>query len=552
METEFELQEESTIDLQMILNILRRWAWVIALSAVLAGLAAFIVSKQMTPVYEATTTVLINEAPSTKATDYTAVMASERIARTYSEMLTKRPVMEGIIERLGMPISATDLAAAITVTPVRDTQLITIKVENTNPDMGALIANTLVDVFSEQIMATQTSRYAASKQSLEKQMSDLDYQISLTRAQIAEASNPTTIDRLEDKISRYEQSYNNLALSYEQVRLTEAQTISSVVQVEQAAPPETPVRPKVMQNTALAAVVGMMLALGAVFLVETLNDTIKDPDEITKRLKLPILAMIGSYEYPNEGPVSQLHPRSFEAEAFRVLRTNVQYTAVDEPIRSILVTSPTPSDGKTTVAANLAVVSAQGGRHVTLLDADLHRPRVHKVFNTHNRAGLSSLLVQTSIDLPAVQQDTKTLDLKMIGSGPIVPNPSELLGSRKMQTLLNTLTAETDLVVVDTPPVLSVTDAVVIAPHVDAVLLVVKPEKTNIRALKQAVDQLNRVGAKVIGVVLNEVQPGRTRSTYYYPGYYTYHSHYDGYATPSAAKNGNGAGKKQLQVWSKR
>ncbi len=216
--------------------------------------------------------------------------------------------------------------------------------------------------------------------------------------------------------------------------------------------------------------------------------------------------MIGTYDASGEGPITQTHPRSFEAEAFRILRTNVQYAAVDEPIRTLLITSPTPSDGKTTVAANLAVVTAQGSKRVTLIDSDLHRPRAHTVFNTSNRYGLSTLFAQADIDPISLLQETKTVDLKFLGSGPIVPNPSELLGSRKMQELVTNLGAEADLVIINSPPVLSVTDAVVMAAHVDAVLVVIKPEQTNLRALKQTVEQLRRVGANVIGVVINEIE----------------------------------------------
>jgi non-specific protein-tyrosine kinase len=550
MDNLYENQEENTLDLQTIFNLVRQWAWVVVLAALIAGVTAYFVSRQMTPVYQATTTVLINEAPSTKATDYTSVMTSERLARTYAEMFTKRPVLQGVIDALGLQISTDGLAGSINVALVRDTQLISVSVENTNPVLAANIADALVAVFTRQVLETQTARYASSKESLETQMSAVELQLNTLRGDLAAARTATDKDRLEEKIVRYEQSYNNLALSYEQVRLTEAQTISSVVPVESAGIPTEPVSPKTMQNTLLAAVVGAMLAAGVIFLVETFNDVIRDPDEIVKRFQLPILAIVGTYAKPEDGPITQLHPRAYGAEAFRVLRTNIFYSGTDNPMRTLLITSPTPSEGKTTISANLAVVCAQSGKSTVLIDADLHRPRVHQIFKAPNRGGLSSLLVQPEVEINNVMQDTKTPDLKLISSGPIITNPSELLSSRKMRSLLKQLENQTDIVVIDSPPVLSVTDAIVLAPHVDGVLLVVKPGKTNLRIIKQSLEQIQRVGGTVIGVVLNEVEVRKSRTSYYYPGYHKYRQHYDEYV--EERKNGHGKKEKLAFPWSKK
>jgi polysaccharide biosynthesis transport protein len=336
--------------------------------------------------------------------------------------------------------------------------------------------------------------------------------------------------RIETRIIQYEQSYNNLALSFESVRLAEAQTISSAVIIEEAAVPRAPVRPNVLQNTLLAAVVGLMLAAGGVFLYEYLDDTIKDPEEITRRFGLPILAIIISHDQGKEGPVTQVKPFSPVSEAFRSLRTGVHFAGTaGKPVRRILVTSPTPSDGKTTVAANLAVVIAQSGQEVTIVDADMHRPYLHKLMQRSNRKGMSSLFAQPGPALEEVIQPAAVSGLDLISAGPLPPNPSELIGSVRMVALLDQLSTGSRIIVIDSPPVLSVTDSVLLSTLADGVVLVVKPGNTNMQALRQTIEQLRRVGANLIGVVLNEVPMKRSRYSYYIKGYYSSYHYGSGY-----------------------
>jgi capsular polysaccharide biosynthesis protein len=281
MENSPQYPEESTIDLRLYLALLRHWAWLLILAALVTAAAAFFYTRQLTPVYSASTTMLVNEAPSTRASDYTSIITSERLALTYAEMMQKRPVVDATLQRVG--IAPETFSGSIAVKPVRDTQLLTITVEDTNPQTAASVANMLVEVFSETIRATQAERYATSKESLQSQMTVVEGQIEELRDRLTRETDPDERARIEARIAQYEQSYNNLALTFENVRLAEAQTISSAVIIEDATIPGYPVRPNVMQNTLLAAIVGMMLAAGGVFLYEYLDDTIKDPDEITRR-----------------------------------------------------------------------------------------------------------------------------------------------------------------------------------------------------------------------------------------------------------------------------
>jgi len=321
------------------------------------------------------------------------------------------------------------------------------------------------------------------------------------------------------------------------VRLAEAQTTSSVTQVEPAEVPVDPVSPRAGTNTILAAIVGVLLAGGVIFLIEALDDTLRDPEEASRQLGVPILGFIARYNTADEPPITMSEPRAPVAEAFRALRTNIQFASVDRSLHSLLVTSPSPADGKSTVVVNLGVVMAQGGRSCVLLDSDLRRPRVHKLLRLSNRRGMCDLFVQSQVNLNGSLQKTEVPNLYVLTSGSLPPNPSELLGSEKMLEILHQIGAQSDLLIVDSPPVLAVTDASVLAPRMDGVLLVVKPGVTKFMAVKQAVEQLRRVGANVIGIVLNEVEFKRSR--YYYKSYY--YTYYDSnpYAEP-----GTGNGRK--------
>lgn len=510
-------------DLRRYLALLWRWAWLLALATIVSGSTAFAISRRTTPVYRATTTLLINEAPSDRINEYTALLTSERLARTYSELLTKGPVLGGVIAILDLDMDEEDLHEDIDVQLVRDTQLIEVSVESTNPVLAASIANTLAAVFSQQNEDLQAARYVDSKANLEAQLAAIDANIEETAGALAALEEGTGSqgerDRLENTLARYQETYAGLLQSYEEVRVAEAQATSNVVQVEPAIPPELPVRPRTLLNTLLASVVGVMVATGVVFLIEALDDTLRDPEEAQRQLGLPILGMIARVDNSTQTPIAAAEPRSPVSEAFRSLRTNIQYASVDRPLTSLLVTSPSPTDGKTTVAANLGVVLAQSGRRVALLDADLRRPRLHNLLNLPNR-GLSQLFVQKQINLDGMLRPTSVPLLAALPAGGLPPNPAELIGSEKMTEIVKALQAVTDVVVIDSPPVMVVTDAAVLASRVDGVLLVIKPGVTKIAACRRAVEQLRMSGANLLGVVFNAVDLRRSVYSHYYSGYY--------------------------------
>jgi capsular exopolysaccharide synthesis family protein len=332
------------------------------------------------------------------------------------------------------------------------------------------------------------------------------------------------LDQLQNELTQYQDSRTTTLQSYENLRLAEAETVSNVVQLAPADIPTTPVRPRILMNTILAGVVGAMLAIGVVFLIEYLDDTIKSTEEASQALGLPIIGFFAKADINEDGqPFVAVEPRSPFAEAFRSLRTNIQFTGVDRPIRTLLVTSAGPEEGKSTVASNLAVVIAQGGKKVALIDADMRKPRVHQIMNLPNKYGLSEFFNRETRNLRDVIHHWEGEDLDVITSGKLPPNPAELLGSERMSQLLDMFKGKYDFVVIDSPPIGVVTDPTVLSARVDGTLLVVEPKKTKLAAAIQALEQLRRANANVIGMVFNNVPMSRAGYyTGYSSGYYYY------------------------------
>jgi len=223
------------------------------------------------------------------------------------------------------------------------------------------------------------------------------------------------------------------------------------------------------------------------------------------------------FQLQNRSLISMTSPKSPIAEQFRTIRTNIQFSSIDQELQTIIVTSSGPAEGKSTTTANLAVVFAQQGKRVLLIDADLRKPTVHYTFRQENHIGLSNVLTRQSTLQEAVKVTSQD-KLWVLSSGPIPPNPSELLGSKGMQTLLEQAKEEYDVIILDTPPVLAVTDAQILSNTADGVVLVVSSGKTETESAKKAKELLESAKAKILGVVLNNKKVQDSQYYYYYGG----------------------------------
>jgi len=336
----------------------------------------------------------------------------------------------------------------------------------------------------------------------------------------------TDLERLNTTLQLYQQIYISSINSLETLRLSKAQSTPTVMQVETATKAASPISPKPLQSAMVGAMIGLLITAGIAFLVEFLDDTLKTPDDIKALLDVPVIGFIGELKQNQKsdevlGVYVAKNPRSPVAEAFRSLRTNLEFSSVDNPTVTMLVTSSGESEGKSTVASNLAIVEAQSGKKVVIIDADMRRPQLHVQFNKSNRKGLSDVITGKLRIEDVLKSYEQVENLSIITCGTIPPNPAELLGSDRMTQTLNELKERFDLIILDTPPMI-VSDAQILSAKVDGVIFVIIPGQTRIIAAQRPLEELDRIDSHVLGVVANKIPKSRD---YYYGGY-NYYSPY--------------------------
>ncbi len=321
--------------------------------------------------------------------------------------------------------------------------------------------------------------------------------------------------------------YENMLKSLKTTTATENVPATNIRIVYPALVPEVPVSPRKIRTLALAAALGLFFGIGLALLLETLDTTIKTPEEVEKWLEVPNLALIphiDTGDHPGEAPelvVFHGH-QPLASEAYRVLRTSILFSSPGQTPRLLLVTSTLPMEGKTLTTANLATAMAQAEGDVLLIDADLRRPTLHQLLGVPREPGLSNFLVGKTDELPVVS--TLVPHLFLIPAGAIPPNPSELLGSERMQELLNRTQERFALTILDSPPLVSVTDAAILSTQVAGVLLVIKAEHVPQKAAQDAKNHLVELHAHLLGTVLNDVP--LQKDSYYYRHYRYYSSYY--------------------------
>lgn len=330
--------------------------------------------------------------------------------------------------------------------------------------------------------------------------------------------------------------YDILVKRFKETSITEDIKTGNIRIVDLAEIPKSPVKPKKAQNLLLGLIVGLALGVGLAFFLEYLDNTIKVPDDIKNILKLPYLGPVpaiaaaeGGAENGARNPaddlVSYLSPKSTASEAYRGIRTSILFSSAEQAPQVLIISSSGPREGKTITSANIAITMAQAGNRVVILDCDMRRPRVHKIFSLSRDRGMSNLLVgNDELDNILIRTDIPNLDV--IPSGPIPPNPSEVLSSQRMADLIEVLRGRYDRIIIDTPPITAVTDAVILSKVVDGVVLIVRAGVAHRELVRNAVEQLRQVNAHILGAVLNGVDMGR--DSYYYYQYYYYYYGEDG------------------------
>jgi capsular exopolysaccharide synthesis family protein len=339
---------------------------------------------------------------------------------------------------------------------------------------------------------------------------------------------------LEREAQSNRQVYGTLLQREKEQQVASNSQGNNVRLIDRARVPTSPFNPNPSRNLMLGALAGLALAIGVVLGLDHLDDTVKTPEDITRKLKLPFLGLVPSVK--TDGPLLLTAKVPYEfGEAFRSLRTSLVFSSEGEATRVVVVTSAQPLEGKTTTACNLAAALSCGGARVLLIDADMRRPSVHRALGLDNGRGLSDLLTGQA-PLTGVVQRLAEPDLWVMTAGRTPPNPSELLASERMNALMaRARTGPFDWVIVDTPPLLGMTDALILTPWASGVALVVGSEITSRRLVERGIEALTTSKAKIFGAVLNRVDLARNK--YYYSRYYGYGYNYykKGYARSAAA-----------------
>lgn len=467
-------------------------------------------------------------------TEYNDELQTERFEQSTSSLQNQLNDISARIEEIEQEIiqsnetniqtQKTDIENQIALlqTEIQNAQreILNINAQATIPEGGTtpvLTVDQQAELESRQLRLEQMQSQLVSYQ-------NAYFNLTVLRQAVPESpAESLAMQQLQEELVLYQGLYGELLTQYETTRIASLNETPNVVLVDLAKVPTIAIRPLPVRDGLIATVIGILLASVIAFFIEYLDDTLKSNEAVTRLLQLPV---IGNVAYvrglANEKPLyAASQPRSAFSESLRTLRTNLDFAKVDKPLRTLLVTSSNPSDGKTTLAANLAAIMAQSGQKVVLVDGDLRKASVHKFFGGTNSNGLTNVLAR-QVSLDDALQSFPDKGISVLSSGPLPPNPTELLRSEIMGRTLQMLVEKFDMVIVDGPPCV-VADASVLASKVDGVLMVVSYSKTREGLALGAVEQLRRAKACLVGVVVNSVREGG-RNDYYYNSYYGYHS----------------------------
>jgi capsular exopolysaccharide synthesis family protein len=487
------------MELQNYLTILWRRRWVLVTVTALTVFVVAIGTFKMTPLYQASTTVRVATAPQGSLDNirYDTTYA-DRLMKTYAKVLTSGPMLGELEQRLGL-----DKSSKIKVDTSVDTELMQITVEDPDPALAQKAANTLAELLIAHVRESDTSSGKSASQMIREQLAQIEDEIKQARGQYDSLIRQTPNDSggiaaASRSLKLKEDTYATLFTQYERVRAMEGLQANVVSVVEPATMPEVPSTPRKELNIALGFLVGLGGGVLLASLLESLDTTLYTTEQIRRATDLPILGRIPIIKQKKNSYF--FNGTSAAGEAFRHFRTSLLNLDRNAPLHKLLITSAEPGEGKSTVATNLAYSLTHAGLKVIIVDCDLRRPTLHKIFDLPNRQGLTNLLRRELSAREVVQYDRET-GIWVLTSGPIPPNPAEMLGSDHMLNLVEQLLF--DVVLFDAPSLLAVTDAAVLAPAVDGVVLVVSRAQARQGAVQAACELLETVKARSIGVVVN-------------------------------------------------
>ncbi len=448
------------INIRDFLNYLKKYVLVIVAVALVLIIGVFIYDKSIKkPLYTTYTTIILtksNETQTGTTITQNDILLNQKLVETYSKIIKSKLVLEQVISETGVTYTAEELSENVSVEAYENTEMLKISVTDQDPELAANIANSIAQVFSGEIAKI--------------------YQI------------------------------NNISV------------------VDVAVTPEEVSNNTLKRDLLIALFISIFGTIGVVFVVYYFDDTVKLTDDLEEEIGMPVVAKvfksdIGSKNNRKVELLAQKYPKSVVSESIKTLRTNLQFSSVDEDIKTILITSSIPGEGKSFISANLAISFAQTDKRVLIVDCDMRKGRQHRIFKLSNSKGLSNLLIDDMTNYKDYINKTSVDGVHVITRGTVPPNPSELLNSKKNADLIRVLKAKYDVIIYDGVPCNGLPDSIIMSKLVDKVLIVSSDSMTPKSVLESTKKQLESVNAPVAGDVLNNVN--RKNSTYgKYYGYY--------------------------------
>lgn len=514
----------SPFELRDYFRILWRRKWVLTATIILVTGIGLASSLTQTKVYEAEAEVVLSRGETGEGDIATEI----RLLESESVRQRARDVLPNV--------------SSVSATPIGESRALRVSAQHTDPALAAESVQVTVRAYIDYRRERRLEELLAETRASQTRIDELQLavgaleaervrrldEIDFSFAPVAGESEDAALEReaeatrAREQLEAEIQSRRNAYLGQQivlETSLRDQQLASQDTSddelfgpqiVSPARPPSNPVRPDPVADGITAFGVAILLGIALVFLFEYVDDSILTRADLERAVRtdaavLGVIPVVSRKRKQDESIVSTTEPRSAAAEAYRSLRTALQFVSLDRPLNRLLVTSPNPREGKSTTVANLAVLFARADRRVTVVSGDLRRPRVHELFNVPAEPGLTSVMIG-DVDLPhAIRPVRGVENLMVLPPGPMPPNPAELLSSPRFATLVRTLQATSTMVIVDSPPVLAVTDAAVAAGVTDAVLLVVTVGRSTRKQVRRALETLRQVGTPVAGVVLNQV-----------------------------------------------
>lgn len=522
-------EKEESFELYRYWQILWRHKWIVFLSVVVVVVGTMIFTYRQPTFYRASSKILIN--PPSSLYPYSVsgqILTSQGLPfssqglpyyinylENYRVWITGGTMMDKIGERVkSLYPESEESWFSMEASVIESTSIFRIGIEAGDSELCKVAANAAAQVIVEENLKMFASGLKTASEAMEKQiLSPLE---ELSRLKVGSESSDVDLGSTDDEES--------------EGQLWQAGQLNNVRTMDYAKT-SFPIKPSKKQNAALGLLVGIFLGGGLAFFLEYMDTSIRTIGDIEKYLSWPVLGIVPRFEQTIKGkapdseiqPVVSKFPKSASAEAYRTLRTNIQLADLDNPPKFIVVTSAIPLEGKSTTVLNLAVALAQKEGKVLLVDADLRKPTIHKVLHLDNSSGLADLVVNNSELAASVKQFKNIDNLWVLTSGPIPSNPSEVLGSSRMKTLVEQMREEYEYVILDTPPLISVSDSAILASQADGILMVIRPGKVKGEIGRHTKELLERIGTPVLGCVFNGVEASH-RNYYYYYNYYHYYA----------------------------